>query len=63
MEWLFSRQTVIALAVIGAAASVLAALLRARGYIGEGRARQIDAAGYGFMAASMFAFIVAGFRS
>ena len=60
MAWLLSRETVIALAVLGAAASVLAMLPRIRS---AGLARTMNAAGYALMATSMLLFIVAGFRS
>lgn len=63
MDWLLSREAVITLAVIGAAASVAASSLQAGGKIGAARARQLNNTGYGFMAASMLLFIVIGFRS
>ena len=50
----------IALAVLGAIASVAAALPRVRQ---AGFARTLNAAGYGLMATSMLLFVVAGFRS
>ena len=60
MEWILTREVVIALAVLGAIASVLAALPRIRA---AGLARTLNAAGYALMATSMLLFIVAGFRS
>ena len=60
MDWLTSRETVIALAILGAIASVIAALPRIRK---AGFARTLNAAGYALMATSMLLFIVAGFRS
>lgn len=63
MEWLFSRNVVIILAVMGAIVSALATVLQGRGSIGEARARQLNITGYGFMAASMVFFVVIGFRS
>ena len=60
MEALLSRESVIALAVLGAIASVLATLPRIRS---AGYARTLNAAGYALMATSMLLFIVAGFRS
>ena len=60
MDWLTNRETVIALAVLGAIASVIAALPRVRR---SGLARTLNAAGYALMATSMLLFIVAGFRS
>jgi hypothetical protein len=63
MDWLFTRSTVITLAVIGAAASTLAPMLQGRGWLTQRRAEQLNSAGYLFMGASMLCFIVAGFRS
>jgi hypothetical protein len=60
VDWLTSREAVIALAVTGAIASVIATLPRVRA---SGLARTLNAAGYGLMATSMLLFIVAGFRS
>ena len=50
----------IALAILGAIASVVAALPRIRR---TSYARTLNAAGYALMATSMLLFIVAGFRS
>jgi hypothetical protein len=61
MDWLLTRDAVIALAIAGAAASVLASVLRGGGTIDERRARQLNLAGYGCMAASMLLFVVIGF--
>jgi len=61
MDALSTRPVVIALALTGAALSVLAILLRKR----EGRAqlaRRIDNAGYVFMGLSMLLFVIAGLR-
>ncbi len=58
---LFTRPVVIALALTGAALSVLAIVLRKR----EGRAqlaRRIDNAGYVFMGFSMLLFVITGLR-
>lgn len=63
MDWLLTRDAVIALAIAGAGASVLASVLQSRGAIDAKRARQLNFAGYGFMAASIFLFVVIGFRS
>ena len=60
MDWILSRETVIAMAVLGAAASVLATLPRIRS---AGLARSLNAAGYVLMGASMLVFIVIGLRS
>jgi len=50
----------IAMAVLGGAASVLATLPRIRS---SGLARSLNATGYVLMGASMVVFIVTGFRS
>jgi len=63
MDWLLTRETVVALAVLGAVGSVAASVLQAQGSIGPLRARQLNLAGYGFMAASMVLFLIIGFRS
>jgi hypothetical protein len=60
VDWLTRRETVIALAVLGAVASVIATLPRVRA---SGLARTLNAAGYALMATSMLLFIVAGFGS
>jgi hypothetical protein len=60
VDWIFSRETVIALAVLGGTASVLATLPRVRS---TGLGRSLNAAGYVLMAASMLVFIVIGLRS
>jgi hypothetical protein len=60
VESLLSRETIVALAVLGAIASVVATLPRIRS---AGLARTFNAAGYALMATSMLLFIVAGFRS
>lgn len=61
IDSLLTREAMIALAVLGAVVSTAASALRPR--LGEHRARQIDYAGYGCMAASMLVFIINGFRS
>ena len=63
MDWLPAREVVITLAVLGAIASVSASFLHSRGRISAERAKQLNTAGYGFMAASMLLFIVVGLRS
>jgi hypothetical protein len=63
MDWLFTREAVITLAVLGATASVIASILQTSGRISAVRAKQFNQTGYGFMAASMVLFIVIGFRS
>ena len=63
MYWLLTREAVITLAVLGAFASVIASILQTNGRISAERARLLNYAGYGFMAASMLLFIVIGFRA
>jgi hypothetical protein len=63
MDWLLAREAVITLAVLGAIVSVAASILQSSGRIDAGRAKQLNTAGYGFMAASMLLFIAAGFRT
>ena len=60
MDWILSRETMIAIAILGAGASVIAALPRIRS---TGLARRINAAGYVLMGASMLVFVVIGLRS
>ena len=59
-DWLTAREAVIALAILGAIASTIAALPRVRA---SRYARTLNAAGYALMAISMLLFIVAGLRS
>lgn len=61
IDSLLTREAMIALAVLGAIAYTAATALRPR--LGEHRARHMDYAGYGCMAASMLVFIINGFRS
>ena len=60
MDWVLSRETVIALAVLGAVVSLLATLPRVRR---AGLARSLNSAGYALMGTSMLIFIVIGMRS
>jgi len=60
MDWVLSRETMIAMAALGATASVLATLPRIRA---AGLARSLNATGYILMVASMLVFIVTGLRS
>ena len=60
MDWILSREAMIALAVLGGAASLLATLPRVRS---AGLGRGLNAAGYVLMGASMLIFIVIGLRS
>jgi hypothetical protein len=60
MEFLLSRVVVVTLAVLGAALSTAAALLKAHNRITEPRARGLNRLGYGLMGVSMALFIAAG---
>ena len=60
MDWVLSRETMIAMALLGAAASVLATLPRIRS---AGFSRRLNSTGYVLMAASMLVFIIIGLRS
>jgi high-affinity Fe2+/Pb2+ permease len=63
VDWMLTREAVIALAILGAIPSIAASVLQMRGSIDAPRARQLNLAGYALMAASMGLFIVAGFRT
>jgi len=60
MDWILSRELMITMALLGAAASVLATLPRIRS---PGLARSLNLAGYVLMGASMLVFIIIGLRS
>ena len=60
MDWILSRETMIAMALLGGIASVLAMLPRVRA---AGLARRLNSVGYVLMGASMLVFIVLGLRS
>ena len=60
MDWILSRELMITMALLGAAASVLATLPRIRS---GGLSRSLNWAGYGLMGASMLVFIIIGLRS
>lgn len=62
-EWIFTRATVVTLAIVGAVISVVASSLKLRGSISDERVKQINRVGYGFMWVSVALFIIAGFRS
>lgn len=59
MDWVLSRETMIALAVLGALSAVLATLPRVRS---SGHARKVTIAGYVLMGASMLVFVILGLR-
>lgn len=63
MDWIWSRETIIVLAVMGAALSTTASLLQLKGRISGARARQLNHAGYGCMGLSMLLFVIIGLRS
>jgi hypothetical protein len=63
MDWLLTREAVIALAVLGAIASIAASALRVRGTLSALHARQLNLLGYLLMGVSMALFIVAGYRA
>lgn len=60
-EWLFTRPTVITLAVLGGVCAMAASALKKRDKPSEWVAR-FNTASYGFMGVSVFCFIVAGMR-
>ena len=60
MDWILTRELMITMALLGAAASVLATLPRIRS---GGLARSLNLAGYVLMGASMLVFIIIGLRS
>jgi predicted membrane channel-forming protein YqfA (hemolysin III family) len=60
MDWILSRELMITMALLGAAASLLATLPRIRS---AGLARSLNLAGYVLMGASMLVFIIIGLRS
>ena len=63
MDWLLTREAVIALAVLGAIPAVAASVLQIRGRIGAARAKQLTYLSYGLMGISMALFVVVGYRS
>jgi hypothetical protein len=62
MDLLWSRETMIALAIVGGVLSVAVMVLQAAGRIGPEWVKRLNRAAYGFMLASVMVFIVAGFR-
>lgn len=59
-DWLFSRPTIITLAVIGGLFSLLASWCQSRGVLSEQSAAWLNKASYAFMFTSMVLFIVVG---
>ncbi len=60
MKWVLSREVVFALAVLGAALSLLASVLQSKRKVSEQTAKRISLIGYFFMGISIALFIVAG---
>ena len=60
MDWILSRETMIAMALLGAVASVIATFPRVRS---AGLGRALNSTGYVLMGASMLVFIVIGLRA
>ena len=60
IDFLFSRTTIVSLAVIGGVFSVLASWCKARRAVSEPGVRQLNIISYVFMAASIILFIGAG---
>ena len=63
MELLWSRETMIGLALLGGATSLLAMWLQRSGHGTPQRLKLLNRAAYAFMLASVAVFIVAGFRA
>lgn len=61
MDWLFSRTTIVSLAVVGGVFAMLASWCQARGDTSKLSVRQLNIISYVFMAASMILFIGVGF--
>lgn len=59
-DWLFSRSTVIALALAGGALSILASWCHSRNRVSEKQLHLLNRAAYVFMGASMILFVFAG---
>ncbi len=62
MDWLLTREAVVTLAVLGAAASTGASILQVRNRLSASRASQLNWLGYACMGVSMALFILVGFR-
>jgi len=60
-DWLLSRSTIIALAVIGGVISVVASQCQSRGFLSEQHVIWLNKTAYTFMGISMVLFIVVGF--
>jgi uncharacterized membrane protein len=62
VTWLLSREIIIALALLGGAASVLAIALQRRPNPSAATAKRLNLASYVFMGASVVLFIISGLR-
>jgi len=60
-EWLFNRPTIIALAIVGGAFSLLASWCHSRGVLSAQQVVWLNKAAYFFMIISVVLFIGAGF--
>jgi len=60
-DWLFSRSTIIVLAVVGGVVSALTSWCRARGILSEPQITLLNKIAYAFMGASMILFVGVGF--
>jgi hypothetical protein len=63
VDWLWSRETMIGLALLGGAASLLALGLQRSSHGTPRRLKLLNRAANTFMLASVAVFIVAGFRA
>jgi len=63
VDWLLTRETVIALAILAAVLSVASSVLQVKHVISVARAKQLNVAGYVLMGVSMLLFIIIGYRS
>lgn len=63
MDLLWSRETMIALAILGGAASLIQMLLKAFGHSNPTLHKRLNVVAYALMTASMTVLVVAGFRS
>jgi len=62
MDVLLTKSVVVALALIGALASICASVLQARGKLDQIQGRRLNRVGYIVMGASMLLFVLAGLR-
>ena len=62
MSWLLAREVIVALALLGGAASMLAIALQKRGARSPLSIRRLNLASYVFMGLSVLLFIISGLR-